>query len=286
MEVQVSRILWIDVSSYEDNVASGRLIDFNMAKANGVRAVSFRANQGTAIDSAFKLLWAACKGILPRQAYMLLDCRYDWKPQVQCLLDLTKDDQGEIPDCFDFEPPFAMPDSQYWKYGFSGWQPLYNSLEMHKTAKPGIIPWIYTNWGFWNLAGPGNGTPQDAYFAQYPLWVAEYPNNVIMPPDQTQPQPLPHAWTNWLLWQFTQSGAPGDAQKFGINPLDAHSVDESVFNGSEDDFQKLTGGLSPVTPPPPVSSPSPLNRHIHLEKTITVDIDTLDPNTGVVIKML
>ena len=258
------RLLWIDVSSYEDNVASGRLIDFNKAKAAGAVAVSFRCNQGTAEDASFSALWKACKGILPRQAYTLLDCRYDWKPQVQMLLDLTAPDPGELPDCFDFEEPFAMPDAQYWKYQFSGWNPLYDAISYHQTARPGMKPWVYTTAGFWNLAAGNIPSASAQWFAQFPLWVAEYPENgEPIPSDQEVPNPIPSAWApNWLAWQFTPSG---NAQDFGISPLDAHSVDESVFNLTMDQFNAMIGKpvIVVVTPPSPVTPAAPTLLHTY-----------------------
>lgn len=287
----MDRLLFIDVSSYEFDKAHP--IDYHKAQANGIHAVCFRLTQGTAKDPSFDDGWAACKGILPRQAYLLLDCRYDWKPQAQLLIDTLKNDPGELPPVIDFEYPFSMPDTQYWKYPFAGWNPLYNVLEMLKSAgyTGNKLPWIYTNWNMWNVAGPRTGSPQEAYFTQYPLWVASY-NHSLPLQDGDQPA-LPHGWKDWILWQFTPSGQTGDAQKFGINPADATSVDESVFNGTETDFYALVGQFpAPVPSPAPQPTSSSIN-HIVIDvlsdTPVTlygVEVDSVDYKSKAVLNVI
>ena len=55
-----------------------------------------------------------------------------------------------------------------------------------------VIPVIYTNPAFWN-ASVGSSA-----FGGYPLWTANF--NVSCPA-------VPTAWSNWVLWQYTDSGS-------------------------------------------------------------------------------
>lgn len=77
-------------------------------------------------------------------------------------------------------------------------------------------PIIYAAKGFWNdILGNPPG------FEQYPLWVASYRND--------RPT-MPGNWTNYQIWQYTESG-----QVEGI----VGKVDKNLFNGSRQQLKKL-----------------------------------------------
>jgi GH25 family lysozyme M1 (1,4-beta-N-acetylmuramidase) len=94
----------------------------------------------------------------------------------------------------------------------------------------GKKPIIYTGYYSWNDSVGSRA------FGDHPLWIASY----------TNAPGIPMGWNRWTFWQYTSSGrVPG----IGTN------VDLDVFNGSQQDLDKLAGGGSP-TPVPHETAPA------------------------------
>jgi LysM repeat protein len=72
----------------------------------------------------------------------------------------------------------------------------------------------------------GGGPP--AWAKDYPLWLAQYPNNYV---EDSKPY-LPRGWYNWKFWQYSEKGK--------VNGINAN-VDLNVFNGSLEDLYKFAG---------------------------------------------
>jgi GH25 family lysozyme M1 (1,4-beta-N-acetylmuramidase)/subtilisin family serine protease len=84
---------------------------------------------------------------------------------------------------------------------------------------------IYCSSGYW----PGSyGASDLAWLGTRPLWVAEYPSKPRASP------PLPTGWTEWAIWQYTDSG-----HLDGIG----HNADLNRYNGSATDLSSGTGRL-------------------------------------------
>jgi hypothetical protein len=116
----------------------------------------------------------------------------------------------------------------------------------------GRRPMIYSGYFFLrdNLCQPGGAPPPWAQ--NYPLWIAQYPNQYV--PD-TAPA-LPAGWPNWQFWQYTENGHVD-----GVNA----NVDQNVFNGSMSDLTQFAGNqparpvTRPLPAPPPVPVPAPVS---------------------------
>ncbi len=62
-------------------------------------------------------------------------------------------------------------------------------------------PIIYTSAYFWTFVDYTGWTP-----SLYPLWQAVYPKPKTIIDSVHAPYPLPKGWSEWALWQYTDSG--------------------------------------------------------------------------------
>jgi lysozyme len=126
---------------------------------------------------------------------------------------------GDLPPMVDLEPTSANPNRDVWPSIpqanrlplILGWLTAVEQAFGHK-------PLVYTYKSFIEnlLSADLQG------LSDYPLWIAHY---------TTAPQPnIPAAWSDWTLWQFSQTGK--------INGVKTN-VDQDRFNGSLDDLKAL-----------------------------------------------
>jgi lysozyme len=78
------------------------------------------------------------------------------------------------------------------------------------------------------------GNPQDALFAERPLWLAAYVKNPV----------IPSTWSKWTIWQYTEGQHNGPVAIPGVRPCD-----QDRFEGSEADLDALCTGATVAVPP-------------------------------------
>lgn len=108
----------------------------------------------------------------------------------------------------------------------------------------GKVPMIYTSLYQWSLISGKKGSNPPAWTANYPLWVAWFPNK---PDDFSAPAPsvMPAGWTNWAIWQYSKEG------KIAGLPL---PVDLDILS---DWFAQQLNQPTPPSPTPQPQPPSP-----------------------------
>ncbi len=214
-----------DYSFYEG------VVDFNLAKANGVKRPIIRVGQGYyGIDSQFKTSSANSKGLFSRDFYWMLDPHQSANGQAATCAALLSTYGNLDADSIlfaDFEifnstAPYSNDASFLW--GF---------LATIKAKLPNLKLGIYTGYSFW--ATHGSTDPKYA-FDQYKLWIA-WP----VTPYQT-PKALAPWGTNWYYHQWTFAG---DGKFYGAQSL---GVDLSYMN--------------PALVPTPTPTPVPVANHV------------------------
>lgn len=192
----------IDVSHYQGTVS------WPQVKAAGIQFAFAKATDGvTWVDPDFTANWAGMKaaGIL-RGAYHFFEPDDDAGQQAQLFLATVQLESGDLPPVLDVETA-AATSADLWQ-GVQTW------LDQVQAAT-GLPPILYMSPGFANE----NDAP--ASLVTYPLWVAEY--GVAEPT-------LPSGWTQWLIWQSSQSGT--------VNGVTG-AVDLDQVNGSLATLQAL-----------------------------------------------
>lgn len=216
----------IDVSYWDAG------IDWPKVRATGQRFVFVKATEAiTYKDPTFDDNWFGAKSAgLLRGAYHFFRCNVDAKKQADYFIDYVKsfNDNGELPPILDLETPDGqrkekiVPAAKIW-------------LDRVEAAF-GKKPIIYSGQYFLQdyLSEAGGGPP--AWAKDYPLWLAQYPNQYT---SGSQPF-LPRGWFKWTFWQYSEKG-----QVNGINA----NVDLNLFSGTLEELYKF-GGAQIVTEKP------------------------------------
>jgi len=177
---------FIDTSFYDGEVDWARVRQL-------CNQVIIRAGQGSWPDSMFQRNWAGAKLVgLKRSSYWYYDSRTPPKSQAERWVSYLGDDTGDML-FLDLEESYGGD--------YSGWRYWVEFLERLKELVPNDIG-IYTAPYYWK-----DNTPNDEdllYFAQYPLWIANYQVN-----NPTVPAP----WRTWQYWQYTDKG---DNSYYGV----------------------------------------------------------------------
>ncbi len=226
-----TRILGIDVSHYDG------IVDWNVAKANGIRFVIVKCCDGTVKSKYFDENWAGAKAVgLPRAAYNWLypSDKISGTTQANAWWNVLSADPGEFGPFTDYEWTYwaGVPANPYEK-------DLYGVLTRY-FALSGKMTGIYSSKGYCG------DHPLSDYEGQCVAWLAGY-NGGATPPA------IPYPWTNSRfasnvkIHQFTDQG---DGSLYGVNPSFAKDVDLNYFLGTEEEFQEFVGG-TPVPPPDP-----------------------------------
>jgi LysM repeat protein len=143
-------------------------------------------------------------------------------------------DDGELPPVLDLETADGQPKNKIISRAKVWLDEVENAF--------GRKPIIYSGQYFLqDNFSESNGLPP-SWIKNYPLWLAQYPNNYI---DGSSKPFLPRGWSAWTFWQYSEKGRVS-----GINS----STDMNVFNGSWEDLQKFAGGQV-VSEPPPATTP-------------------------------
>ncbi len=118
----------------------------------------------------------------------------------------------------------------------------------------GQTPMIYTNLYQWSLISGRNGKVPPAWTANYPLWLAWFPDH----PDHFSTPPatvMPAGWTQWAIWQYAKDGRiDGLAVPVDLDILSDWFAQQLNPGGP------VTPGPQPPLPPsptPPATPPSP-----------------------------
>ncbi len=216
----------IDVSYWDAG------IDWPKVRATGQRFVIAKATEGiTYKDPTFDDNWFGAKSAgLLRGAYHFFRCNVDAKKQADYFIDYVKTvkDNGEFPPVLDLETNDGVnkekivPAVKIW-------------LDRVESAF-GKKPIIYSGQYFLQdyLIQPGGGPP--AWAKDYPLWLAQYPNQYV---DGAKPF-LPRGWFAWTIWQYSDKGV--------VNGINA-KVDMNVFNGTLEELYKFAGSNIVVEKP-------------------------------------
>lgn len=168
----------------------------------------------------------------------------DPRAQAQIFFEQSKEfgtHRGELPPFIDLEwPPIVQPGKKGWKEWGCSPQQISDWGEAHcneMTKLWGIKPILYTYDWWWagiRNGAPAYGFPKGAdvsWAAQYALWMAWYTSKW---PSRGDNPRIPKPWTDWLFWQF-------DGNK-GLKLPNGVDADFCVFNGTEEDLQKLAYG--------------------------------------------
>lgn len=184
------------------------VIDWQAVAQSGVRAAYIRATQGTSqIDTKFveNAQNAAAAGIAIGFYHPLIASQ-SGAAQAAHFLNQIKPYPWQLPPAIDVEldndqTPTRIADELY-------------AMATAVEAAIGQRPVLYSSWGFWNGKV---GTQHDSYFAECPLWVANY---------TTAPAPMiPRCWSSYWLWQYTSSGSvPGIGGRVDLNRRSKETV--------------------------------------------------------------
>ena len=215
----------IDVSYWDAG------IDWPKVRATGQRFVFAKATEGDFYsDPTFDDNWFGAKSAgLLRGAYHFFRCNVDAKKQADYFINYVKsvNDNGELPPVLDLE----SNDGQKKEKIIPAVKVWLDRVEGAFGRKPIIYSGQYFLQDY--LSEAGGGPP--AWAKDYPLWLAQYPNQYV---EGSKPY-LPRGWYNWTIWQYSEKG-----QVNGINA----SVDMNLFNGSLDDLYKFAGAKLDAEP--------------------------------------
>ena len=193
----------IDISHHQN-----KQIESITKQKEGIGFIICKATEGvTYIDPEFSHNWKISKNkSFIRGAYHFYRCEDDPIEQAAHFLKTISDIKStDIPPILDFEEG-GIDKSQSIGEVQSALKKFL--LEIEKKSK--VKPIIYTD------VNTGNTYLNDSFFADYPLWIANY--NGKETPD------LPNTWISkgWVFWQKT---------------------DKYIVDGKTDDFDKFNGNL-------------------------------------------
>jgi lysozyme len=208
----------IDVSYWDSG------IDWPKVRATGQRFVFIKATEGDSYaDPTFDDNWRGAKtaGLL-RGAYHFFRSNVDAKKQATKFIDYVKSmgDNGELPPILDIETNDGQTKDKVISRAKT-WLDLVEAAFNRKSI-------IYSGQYFLQdyFTESGGGPP--IWAKDYPLWLAQYPNNYA---EGLQPF-LPRGWFKWTFWQYSDRGR--------VNGINA-SVDLNIFNGTLEEFYRFVG---------------------------------------------
>lgn len=231
MTVDKTRVFGCDTSHWTG------IVDWNIARQAGMTFMIAKAMDGVTPTRYFVENYEGAKkaGIFTGMYSWLYDNTIlSTTAQARAYADFYLKYPTDLPPTIDFEwtkpvNPDALTD-------------LYAFLVKFEEYT-GVKCMIYTAPAYW--AQYGNNS---AFFANYPLWIANY--------GVTKPSvPLP--WTKYTLWQYTDRE---DGKLFGY-PIDGEAMaDMNYFNGTKEEFLSWIGKTEPEPLPevPPVSETLPM----------------------------
>jgi len=188
-----------DISFWQDKA------NFNIMRQKSM-GVILRAGQGSWRDSRFSTFRTGAMSVnLPFGSYFYYDNNFDPKRRAEKWAEILDGMPGTLGAWLDLE------DSDIGQ--FKSWKHWYDCIERFKILMPNVQLGIYTRASYFDELVPES---KKSYFTQYPLWIAHYKVN--------KPT-LPKGWTDWVLWQFTESG---DGHAHGVG---SHEIDMNYYKG-------------------------------------------------------
>ena len=207
-------------------------IDWPKVRAAGQRYVFAKATEGDFYsDPTFDDNWTGAKAAgLLRGAYHFFHPNADAKKQATKFIDYVKSmkDDGELAPVLDLE----THDNQSKDKIIARAKTWLDLVEAAFGKKPIMYSGQYFLQDYFSEVGGG----PPPWAKDYPLWLAQYPNQYVPGMQPT----LPRGWFKWTFWQYSEKG-----QVNGINA----KVDLNLFNGSLEDLYKFAGA-DIVTEPP------------------------------------
>ncbi len=190
----------LDVSHWEGKVNWAQVCQA------GYRFAFTKATEGISyVDDTFlaNISGAQAAGI-PIGAYHFFHLTLPAKAQAEFYLSKIQKVKLELPPVLDFEENTALSKPQA-AAAIKTWLDMVEAATRRK-------PIIYTGLYYWEGS---LGSPDWAN--NYPLWIAQYTPG---------PQPtVPHSWTRWTFWQYTDKGSVPGIQ--GGVDLNYTSLDEA-----------------------------------------------------------
>ena len=208
------------------DIFSDNKFDADREKATGTDAVIIKAGQGTWPDYFAKgcNYIDECKRVgLPWGVYWLVDPRYSPESQKAAIKSVfkTQADFGPLGMWLDCEKPtLSMTDGQYMKLPYAYYKPIESIAQMLLQVY-GKQPGIYTSLSAWKLIFGACPKAVRDWFAQAPLWTAQYGVKAPM---------MYGSWLKPFMWQY--QGEP----------------DYSVFMGTDAEFYSWIGGSTSLPP--------------------------------------
>jgi GH25 family lysozyme M1 (1,4-beta-N-acetylmuramidase) len=240
----MAEITGIDFSRYQYqwNESTGEMLrpmNFDTAKAAGVRFAAGRITIGPLVDWAYRYRTGYCSlkacqaAGIPTTGYHVVKPYYSVDAQISALfraIDVQAFDE-DFPLWLDCERPDGMPPITQTRIIVGCIERIYNECK--------YFPDIYTNVGYWD-----SNTVHDDIFNECNLIVANY---------TTASRPLvPREWRSlgglirrWKIWQYSADGN-GLGPRYGAA---SHSIDVDRFNGDEAAFQTMLFKPAPVPVP-------------------------------------
>lgn len=219
-----NKVLIVDISKWQDDINTAKIVDFEKLKSMGVRGVIIKCGEANSIDRAFiPYVHALQSSSMPFGVYWYYNNKYPPKKQAKLFVDTLKGNKvnpqlGVWLDLEDRNPG-----------NYIGWKHWYDFLiEIITTLPKSIKIGIYTGHYYFTefTVQAGITASSLSWFAQFPLWIASYG----FLPRATRP------WGDkWTLWQFTDLL---DGIKFGV---ESKELDGNYFNGTLDDFNSYFG---------------------------------------------
>ncbi len=214
----MATVAGIDVSYWEAG------IDWPKVRAAGQRFTFVKASEGDGyLDQTFDDNWRGAKSAgLLRGAYHFFRANVDAKKQANKFIDYVRsmNDDGELPPVLDLE----TNDGQGRDKVIARAKTWLEIVEAAFKRKPIIYSGQFFLQDYFSEAGGG----PPAWARDYPLWLAQYPNQYV---PGMQPG-LPRGWFKWTFWQYSEKGR--------VNGINAN-VDLDLFNGSLEDLYKFAG---------------------------------------------
>lgn len=199
-------------------------IDWPKVRATGQRFVFIKASEGDFYsDPSFAANWSGAKAAgLLRGAYHFFRANVDAKKQANRFIDYVKSvsDNGELSPVLDMETSDGQKKEKIIERA-KVWLDL---VEAAFGKKPIIYSGQYFLQDYFSEAGGG----PPVWTKDYPLWLAQYPNNYV---EGSQPS-LPRGWFKWSFWQYSEKGR--------VNGVNAN-VDLNVFNGTLEELYQFAG---------------------------------------------
>jgi GH25 family lysozyme M1 (1,4-beta-N-acetylmuramidase) len=225
-----------DLSTYQDSPLIVGHVNYRKMRDWGFRAVGIRAGIGSIADADFEINWNNSRGILPRFTYFAHDPIVTPKEHANKYWNLIKSDR-EGPCVWDLEKRGATGGA------FALWRQWYDCLtefQMLSGLSSDWI-WIYTGHFFFEEFTMSATDAQRAWFKQFPLWLASYPQDPFHPNYADIKCPRP-----WSECVMLQSGTPAIGIEAGVESKD---LDYNQWNGGEASFARYFSGVTPQPEP-------------------------------------